>query len=289
MINSLGLTTLRKLMPAFKEAGIPALVMKGPLHQRDIYGTYFSRVSSDVDLLVPQRCFNRASATLKQMGYRLPDKFETIWWRQFLGEQHFVDSGNPLGVVDLHWKVQQPGCPAPRDLTEFFTYADEHLLGSTPIRTLSRTHATLLTAMSLVKAILNREPAGTHAADLAFAAAAMSGAELTGLQEASNRLGLSNTVSFALQVSELTFGVTLGLSAGYTPTSLPVEVAKVPTMVLQPGLDASTGHGRGEHLWSLCDGPAVTARTLSFAREGLRSVGADVCRRALYSLPRARR
>lgn len=279
LMNSFALTRVRSIALAFDRERIPLIVMKGPLHQFQVYGTYFARLSSDIDLLVPRECFTAASNILLDLDYVLPEKFKTLWWRRYLGEQHFVGRDNPLNVVDLHWKVQQPGCPSPRNIREFFQKAVLHDVGTIPVPTLATSHATLLDSISVAKALLNREPAGAHLAELLAASANASRLQDEEVVSAAKRQGLANTHRLALHAAEVTFGVRLPLRSHYPPVPSAPSAADLPDMLLDPDHAALRWPRRGAYLWGLCDGSASGSKPATFAREFSRSIEADICRR----------
>ncbi len=57
--NAANLTTLREVVPPLESAGLEVVVLKGPAHQQVIYGNYFIKPAGDVDLLVPERDYDR--------------------------------------------------------------------------------------------------------------------------------------------------------------------------------------------------------------------------------------
>lgn len=288
MMNSLALTTLRRVIPALQRKDVAVAVMKGPLQQRRIHGTYFARLSTDVDLLVRTRDFEHASKCLDELGYDLPEKFRTVWWRRVLGEQHFVGRENGLSVIDLHWRVQQPGCPAPAVLDEFVEGSTDIPVGSTQIPILSRTHAALLSCMSLAKAYLHREPGGAYALDVIADLATLDSDETETLFTTARRLRLVNTLTLAIEAAETTFGVGLQLARPASGSSM-AGSANLSDMLLQPELEQLPWPRRGAYLWRLSDGGGALGKGLVFGRERVRSVSGDVCRRVLLGWGRVAR
>lgn len=274
MLNTLNLSTIRHCMPLLAEAGIETLVFKGPLHQQAIFGTYFMRPSTDIDLLVADADFDRAAKLLRESAYELPDNCRSPWWRTFLGEQHFRSMSGSQATIDLHHRVQQPGCPAPRALREFFTEADTQLVGTIEVKTLSSVHRTLLAAIGLVKAVFHHEAAGIYALDIAKSIHDSDAGEVEELVDAAERQGLLNTLLFGLRAAGLLFNVYEGGPA--RPPLARMPDADLLRMLLLPWQDHIDWPKRRRLLWELCD-PQLKMRT--FVRETAWALTGEICRR----------
>ena len=61
---------LRDLAAVLAKEGIPVRPLKGVLFQLLLYGDPAERTLLDVDVLVPRRCFGRATRALIRAGYR---------------------------------------------------------------------------------------------------------------------------------------------------------------------------------------------------------------------------
>ncbi len=100
---------LGELLAAFRNAGVPILVLKGPALAYGVYPNSAARPSSDLDLLVPPRVMAKARAILVALGYTcMGKKYEVS--KQLYREELFAPPTNsPMHFwIEVHW-----------DLTEF--------------------------------------------------------------------------------------------------------------------------------------------------------------------------
>ncbi|MFD2239256.1 nucleotidyltransferase family protein [Aureimonas populi] len=164
--NSAALRGIEWADGPLRSRGIAYAVMKGPIQQHMLHGDYFTRPSGDIDLLVAAGDFAAAQDVLMDAGFARVPPAPSLWWDRFLGERHFVREGEVRMVFDLHHRLQQPGSPQPRSSRAFLDRAEAHSLSGRRIAAISAGDVPLLCAMSLVKALFNREPAGNHAFDL---------------------------------------------------------------------------------------------------------------------------
>lgn len=252
MINSVNLSTVQRVSAALDGASIGFVVLKGPLQLRALYGDYFARPSSDLDLLVDRRDYDRAADVLRGLGYAAAERCESRWWRHYLGEQHFQPPSRSLATVDLHHRVQQPGCPAPRELVSYIGNSDRTALGSAEVPVLSPVHACLLAAISFVKATFHREHALRYLGDLATQILAMSDHERHVLDVVARAQGIRHLLAFAWGCAVTLLPVSLPAPpVGRTWRSLDRET--LAAMVLSPE-DAAIDWPKRRHLlWHLCD------------------------------------
>jgi hypothetical protein len=86
------------------DAGIPAVILKGPQLAQRLYGDVGMRASNDVDLLVAPHHFHAAIDALEGAGYRSPG---TVPWigdlPLFESSLQPVDAWRP--PIDLHWRL----------------------------------------------------------------------------------------------------------------------------------------------------------------------------------------
>jgi hypothetical protein len=97
---------LHRLLDAFKEAAVRALVLKGPALVWSVYPDPATRPSSDIDLLVLPEEFTKAREVLHRLGYRCTfGKFEdfggTGCQETFINQANSTDSLD----VELHWEL----------------------------------------------------------------------------------------------------------------------------------------------------------------------------------------
>ena len=160
-VNGINLITVREVVPALSTAGVETLLIKGPVHQKELYGNYFIRPSGDVDLLVRRDQFDEAARLLEVSGYFRPAEGASLWWKLFLGEQPFLSTEGRRSTIDLHHRTQQPGCPAPRLGDVFFQRGEAKAVGGAKVAVMAKADAALLACMSLAKALSHREAAGS--------------------------------------------------------------------------------------------------------------------------------
>lgn len=90
---------------ALRQAGVPALAIKGPALGVQTTGSWLGRGSTDVDVLVAEADLPAAHAALVARGCRSRAGHPappTRWQRYVRGERAYV--GLPV-TVDLHWRV----------------------------------------------------------------------------------------------------------------------------------------------------------------------------------------
>lgn len=92
---------------ALAEAGIEALLLKGPVLARTLYRSDEHRGYFDVDLLVPAGARAAAGQALARLGYI--DFVRTSGLHLFPEDPH-ADLWNGVVAIDLHWRL--PGCQA---------------------------------------------------------------------------------------------------------------------------------------------------------------------------------
>ncbi len=204
--NSCLLQTARLVARALAKQGIQAAFFKGALSQHVIYGDYFVKHATDLDLYVTFSDFKPARTILEQHGFKLADECKSTWWWFFLGEQHLLPPDSSYLAVDLHHRTQQPGCPGPREKDFFLKRATTQLVGSIPCYSLELKENILLAALSLVKAMVHRESSGKYAADLAKAFGRISKADAEDVIRIAKEQGLMQTLCLATRAVEVVFG-----------------------------------------------------------------------------------
>jgi hypothetical protein len=285
-INGLNLATIQRLSGNLNAAGLDFVLFKGPLQQHMLYGDYFLRPSTDIDLLVFSSDFDRASMTLRQHGYELPLECQTPWWRHFLGEQHFFYPDAASATVDLHHRLQQPGSPAPRHLSDFMTDVVDMTVGKARIPTMSRINAALVSCISLTKAFIRYEPAAGYMCDLSAALLAMSREERMALTARARRQGLINTLRFGILCArEILFLPQLdGLPSGLQSAHLSLQ--DLPAMLFTP-LSPDLRRPKLRHfLWDLCDSSGKAGKAGTYMFEALNKIAARACQ-DIYKMKQA--
>jgi hypothetical protein len=232
-------------------AGIEHVFFKGPLQQHKLYGDFFAKPAADADVLVKTEHFERASEVLTQNGFVLPKGFDGVWWRVCLGERPLFrgDYGRPS--LDLHHRLQQPGCPPPRLLHRFLDRATSIKLGSNDIPTADLPAIALISAINLVKAVYHREACGNHAFDLATAFRRMSQDDFVSLRHEAKLQGLVWTLAFASRAAALTFEIMDLLNP--EPVRMPVNADIVRGLIISPESHLADFPKRRDMLFYLCD------------------------------------
>nr|WP_047168728.1 nucleotidyltransferase family protein [Sphingomonas sp. Y57] len=277
MINSVNLSTVQRVSGALDAASIGFVVLKGPLLLRALYDDYFTRPSSDLDLLVDRHDYDRAAGVLRSLGYAPADRCESRWWLHYLGEQHFLPPGRSLATVDLHHRVQQPGCPAPRELASYIGNGRRMVLGSTAVPVLSPIHACLLAAIGFVKAAFHREHSLRYLTDLAAQLLAMSEQERHVLDVVARAQGIRHLLAFAWDCA----GTLLPVPLPAAPVRRPMRSLATETlaaMSLSPEDPAIAWPKRRHLLWHLCDPGTPFGRIGTFAGEAGFAAAAEVSR-----------
>ncbi|MEP6868380.1 MAG: nucleotidyltransferase family protein [Novosphingobium sp.] len=256
--------TLDRIDKALAAAGVSWVAYKGQVLQIQLGGASAYRPANDVDILVRRADFERAATALLDSGCILPPAFATPWWRNWLGELPLAPPPGLGSPIDLHYKVQQPGCPLPYDTNRF-------LMGRVPVDYdgltvpgMSLVNAALMAAICVVKAFARHEPAGSHALDLAKMLRKADPEFLSALEQEARAQRLVNTLAIAREaVTEFAAGDALEKS-GLNGDGRPEWSA----MILTPD---ATDHVRlrGRHLlWQLSEGTPLL-RAGRFARDSL--------------------
>jgi hypothetical protein len=97
----------KRLLLAFEDAGIPVIPLKGVRFADKYFGHIGCRVTSDIDLLIPQERMDAAVRVVKSQGFTdeeplIPGHFHVSLSRSIPG------SAFPL-TVELHWNVLKEG------------------------------------------------------------------------------------------------------------------------------------------------------------------------------------
>lgn len=139
---------LRRATAVLREAGVPCLVLKGPVLTATVYPNAATRTMTDLDLLVPWPSLEDATAALVAAGYFVPEQFigaeltpgdsPPLMWRdpgsQSLELHALLDSSpNDAAAVDRVWSrtrvidVGHGTMVSTLDKAEFFAAVVTHL------------------------------------------------------------------------------------------------------------------------------------------------------------------
>ncbi len=102
------LAALRKLVEAFRDAGLTCVSMKGPLLAERFYAVPFLRPANDLDLLIRLKDVGAAAILMKDLGYRLEGSYP--WGLQYRLTYHlnFASTGDSPRV-ELHYDLRASG------------------------------------------------------------------------------------------------------------------------------------------------------------------------------------
>jgi len=284
-MNGLNLTSLSDIAVVLRQGGIEYILFKGPIGQCDAYGNYFQRPSSDIDILVDRRDFPRCTALLEQAGYALPAECDRIWWRSFLGEQHFFSVGQRRATVDLHHRLQQPGCPHPRNVGAFLTDVATHRLNGVDIPCMSLIHATLLASLSFVKSLVQHCHAAAYLADFSALLLRLSPTERVELHRRAVAQNVEHSLRFALSCARSMFAV----GVPELPTSISVERLfgdDLVRAIFTPDDPAIVWPRLRQLLWALCDNSRPGQRLGTYIRVGGSFLASKIARK--LPAPRAK-
>lgn len=268
----------RIAFPILERAGIPVIAFKGPFQHRQIHGDPFFCRSGDLDLLVPRGAFVAALAAFEAEGF-VRREGTSPWWTSALGEVHLVHPEG--GVIDLHYRLQQPGCPPPHDLGHFFAQAERTTIFGVDVDVPSRGHTVLICALNLTKEFAHRRLSARYAHDFA--------AGIIGMDEPARRefaalavhQRLTGTVGFAAALAGTIFGCELPLAPPLAVSPLPDWATRdaVLAMAFDPDSDNTPWPRRRAVLWALCSDTGPVRRTAEFSREGARMIASEALRR----------
>ncbi|MDG4899632.1 MULTISPECIES: nucleotidyltransferase family protein [unclassified Mesorhizobium] len=233
---------------------IDFVFLKGPLQQQLLYGDHFMKPSGDVDILVCPSGFAAAREALRSAGYEVAGKSRSVWWVRFLGEQHMVrDDGVRAATVDLHYRLQQPGSPSPRDIDGFLRRKREVKVAGASMPLISASDTLLLSCISVAKAFFNREPCAGYVCDVRAAAGRLNEAEQQKLLDHAAEQGLADTLLLALRAADVLLGGTgTLLSDRATRILARIDNADLFHMVIAPWLSSLRWPQRRTVLWELC-------------------------------------
>jgi hypothetical protein len=100
---------LTQLLKVFNNAGIPVMILKGPVLSDQLYGDVGLRQSKDIDLAVELADLSRAQTCLSSLGWNLDPSWFPLsprQWASFLRNEHelqFIDPGGGA-VLEIHWR-----------------------------------------------------------------------------------------------------------------------------------------------------------------------------------------
>jgi hypothetical protein len=260
--NGAAIRTLHKALPALDAVGIAYAVFKGPVQQLAVSGDMLDRPVSDIDLLVADQDFDRATDVISSIGFQVVGECASDWWRVYLGEHSLAPNERGLVAIDLHHRTQQPGCPSPRHPEAMLQNLVKVRMSDLQVPTLGPVSMALLCSISICKAFIHREACGAHVLDLARMTRAATPERRAEIAKAASDQGLVNTYGMALQVVAAFLDQPLG--PGVRPMVAPQALL---TMALTPDDPDFEWPKRRWLLWRMMDGHVWSSRIINFARE----------------------
>lgn len=237
-----------------RDKHIDFVFLKGPFQQHLLYGDHFMKPSGDVDILVSPAGFYKAREALRSIGYEVAGKSRSVWWVRFLGEQHMVrDSGPKPSTVDLHYRLQQPGSPSPRDTDGFLRRKRSVAIAGASMPFISASDTLLLSCISVAKALFNREPCAGYVCDIRASASRLSEAEQQNVLDYAAEQGLADTLLLGLRAADVLLGGT-GTLLSERATRILSRIGNEDLfhMVIAPWLSSLRWPQRRTVLWELC-------------------------------------
>src|ERR1700692_573170 len=120
VLSALQMTAeLFRLVDQFRDAGLDAVLVKGPTLALRAYGDTGARQYGDLDFLVRQKDILRATELLISAGYRPEIAVESLSPQKIPGQYLFVRTDAPL-LVELHTERTMRYFPLGLPIEEFF-------------------------------------------------------------------------------------------------------------------------------------------------------------------------
>jgi hypothetical protein len=259
---------------ALRDRQIDFVFLKGPFQQYLLYDDHFMKPSGDVDILVSPAGFSRAREALRSIGYEVAGKSSSVWWVRFLGEQHMI-RGNGPSTVDLHYRLQQPGSPSPRDADGFLRGKRPVEITGTQVPFTSVADTLMLSCISVAKALFNREPCAGYVCDIRASANRLDEADQQRVLDAAVSQGLDDTLLLGLRAADVLLGGTgTLLSERAKPILSRIGNEDLLNMVVAPWLSSLRWPQRRTVLWELCGRAPVR-----YLAEAGWAASADISRR----------
>ena len=259
---------------ALRDRQIDFVFLKGPFQQHLLYDDHFMKPSGDVDILVSPAGFSKARDALRSIGYEVSGKSRSVWWVRFLGEQHMI-RGNGPSTVDLHYRLQQPGSPSPRDADGFLRRKRLVEITGTEVPFTSAADTLMLSCISVAKALFNHEPCAGYVCDIRASANRLGEADQRRVLDAAVSQGLDDTLLLGLRDADVLLGATgTVLSERAKPILSRIGNDDLLNMVIAPWLSSLRWPQRRTVLWELCGRAPVR-----YLAEAGWAASADISRR----------
>ena len=162
-------------------------------------------------------------------------------------------AGLTSSTVDLHYRLQQPGSPSPRDTDGFLRRKRPIEIAGATMPFISASDTLLLSSISVAKALFNREPCAGYVCDVRASASRLSTTEQQNLLDYATEQGLVDTLLLGLRAADVLLGGagTL-LSERATRILSRIGNEDLLNMVIAPWLSSLRWPQRRTVLWELC-------------------------------------
>lgn len=265
------------LSEALSQQNVNFIFIKGPIQQKHVYGDFFSRPCSDIDILASPSDYSKIYDVISSIGYHTTSS--SLWWRVFLGEQHLTKAGPPPVTVDLHYRIQQPGSPPPKSTQSYLARPDQTSVLGIPLQHLAAEDIPVLSAISIVKGLFNRESVGAHVADLYACIRPDVPQQLNTFLTIAAAQNLRGTAMLGLRIVSEVFGVKYHLAEEIDAMLPAVSGPDLVRMALTPTDPELVWPKRRDVLWHLC-----LKRPVRYAWEVARAMASEVALR-LFERP----
>jgi hypothetical protein len=119
--NILFFHVLGEVLTAFREAGVPVMVLKGAALAEAIYGNIALRPMGDLDLLVHADDLAITQQILEGLGFRLPTGLlNPAYYRKTHFHIPYYHTSIPGVILEVHWGLQEDFGPLQPDLDEIW-------------------------------------------------------------------------------------------------------------------------------------------------------------------------
>lgn len=277
--NGRVLALARMAFPILDRAGIPAIAFKGPFQHRQIHGDPFFCRSGDLDLLVSREDFAGALTAFESAGF-VRREGTSPWWTTALGEVHLEHPQG--GVIDLHHRLQQPGCPPPLDLGAFLRAPERQRIAGVEAAMPTIPQSVLICALNFTKEFAHRRLSARYAYDVAAGLLGMDADQHRAFAELVVDQRLTGTVGLAAALCEAIFALALPLAPPLHRRPLPdwAEREALLAMAFDPDGTATFWPRRRAILWAMCSDAPGAGRATEFSREAARMIASEALRRS---------
>ena len=205
--------------------------------------------------------YEKAKFALIEKGYNNVVDPRSKWWHHHLGESPFQKVPKKSTVVDLHFSLQQPGGPFPRNLKYILDHAVQQDFGKRSLFLLNNEDALLVTTIGYGKAVRAGEPWLRQAHELAYVYAKSSSEERAKFETNAAEQGLARLYKEAMNISLKIFDPALQ-DTKFSKDTL--------VMILGAfGMSNNVRFFRTKKLWAWTDGgPGI--RSIRFLKEIIR-------------------